>query len=88
MPHKRDKTQTTQRRARPGSEWGLVRRVAKKMGKSESLVSGVKLGVVKSAKVAKAIAHERKLMRKEAATREDTTRSQRVKRQRNCPCDH
>ena len=59
----------TQRHARPGSEYGLVTRVAKKLGKSLSLVSAVKNGYAVSAKVTEALSVEREIMRREAQTR-------------------
>ncbi len=54
---------------RPGSDWGIVRRVARKLGKSASLVSAVKNGYAKSAKVSAALEEERELMRREEQER-------------------
>ncbi len=47
------------------SEHGLVRRVARKLGKSESLVSAVKRGKAVSQRVSAALEAERKVMRLE-----------------------
>ena len=57
------------RRARPGSEYGLVRRVARKHGWSEGWVSLVKCGFETSRPVTDALVAERKLMRTEQRNR-------------------
>jgi hypothetical protein len=54
---------------RTNPEYGLVRRVVKKTGKSGSFVSQVKTGVAYSARIHAALQRERKLMRQEAEKR-------------------
>ena len=51
--------------------YGLVTRVAKRLGKSKALVSMVKAGRVKSRAVQMAIESERNLMRAEQAARRE-----------------
>jgi len=51
--------------------FGLVTRVAKRLGKSKALVSMVKNGRVKSHVVQEAIESERKVMRAERAARRE-----------------
>jgi len=51
--------------------YGLVTRVAKRLGKSKALVSMVKAGRVKSRAVQMALESERNLMRAEQAARRE-----------------
>ncbi len=55
--------------------FGLNRRVARKLGKSESLVSMVRRGVAASSKVADAIEEEARLMFEEWAQTQRTKRT-------------
>jgi len=53
--------------------YGLVTRVAKRLGKSKALVSMVKAGRVKSRAVQMALESERNLMRAEQAARREVS---------------
>jgi len=53
--------------------YGLVTRVAKRLGKSKALVSMVKAGRVKSRAVQMALESERNLMRAEQASRREVS---------------
>jgi len=69
MKHQRSKSK--QRKARGNSDYGLVRRVAARLGKSERWISDVKNGVypqdtAAAKEVLAAIEQERELMRKES----------------------
>ncbi len=60
-------TYMPERHARPGSDYGLVRRVARLLGKSESLVSGVKRGSIpvhgpETRRISEALEREREAM--------------------------
>ena len=53
--------------------YGLVTRVAKRLGKSKALISMVKAGRVKSRAVQMALESERNLMRAEQAARREVS---------------
>ena len=75
MTHPKAKSKRAPKRnPRPGSDYGLVRRVAQKLGKSESLVSGVKRGVIpirgpESQRIADALERERGAIAREQRMR-------------------
>lgn len=58
-------------RGRSGREFGLVTRVAKRLGKSKALVSMVKNGRAKSKLVEEALAAERAAIRAEAVAKKE-----------------
>jgi hypothetical protein len=58
-------------RSRSGREFGLVTRVAKRLGKSKALVSMVKNGRAKSKLVEEALVAERAAMRSEAVAKKE-----------------
>jgi hypothetical protein len=71
MKHHTRQGSTIVGRGRSGREFGLVTRVAKRLGKSKALVSMVKNGRAKSRLVQEAIDVERAAIRAEAAGKKE-----------------